>query len=244
MDIIKNIWEYIRYYDVLPSHDSVLAGYGQTVKSLFPEFTVWNYFTGDRADTLFHDDGIDYPHIPLDNVLTCPFNGVVPNNPPDGMAANYIMSYPQSSYSGLLYVGFDGYNLVEWSFSYVAFKDDEYVVKIDCYVNPQGKTDCGIYDFMQYDSILFIPCVVSRWQNNNPYLFDMEIYPFGDIDGSGYLNILDITHLINYIYFDGLAPKYDVLMGDTNCDGYINLLDVAHLISTLYHGGPLPCWQL
>jgi hypothetical protein len=143
-----------------------------------------------------------------------------------------------------LHLEFDGNNDVEWSFSYVTFKDGEYDLTIDCDVSSQGKTDCGIYNFMQYDSVMFIPCVVSPWQDDNNFVFNNQIYPFGDANGSGFLNILDITRLIDYIYAGGWPPEYDVLMGDADCNGLVNLLDIAYLINTLYHNGPLPCEDL
>lgn len=242
--VIKSVWEYLRYYDILPSMDSSLVSYGATVRMIFPEFTVWNYFTGDRGDTSFHDDGFDYPSILIDTVLNCPFMFLSPNYPPDGLASSYILAYPSGFGNGLLHLEFDGNNDVEWSFSYVTFKDGEYDLTVGCEVNAQGITDCGIYDFLQYDSILFIPCIISPWQDDNNYVFDNQIFPFGDVNGNGYLNILDITRLIEYIYGGGLPPEYDVLMGDADCNGLVNLLDVVYLINTLYHNGPLPCEDL
>ncbi|SYZ71862.1 exported hypothetical protein [Candidatus Zixiibacteriota bacterium] len=59
----------------------------------------------------------------------------------------------------------------------------------------------------------------------------------GDLDGSGVLNILDISFLIQYLYKHGPEPD-DINMADVNNSGAINILDVAHLINYLYKSGP------
>nr|MBN2277685.1 dockerin type I repeat-containing protein [candidate division Zixibacteria bacterium] len=240
--IIRNVWEYLRWYDVLPSLDSALYPFGKTVQAIFPEFTAWNYFTQDRADTAYYDDGADYPHILIDQVvLTCEFTGLTAYRPPDGLASNYILTVNNPSGNGLLMLRFDGSNSVKWGFSYITFDDDIADLTTGCAVSSVGKTDCAIYDFARYDSMVFIPCVVSQWQDDNPYVFDTEIHPFGDVDGSGAVNILDVTYLMNYLYKNGLPPKYAYYMGDTNCNGQINILDVSYLVSYLYKSGPEPC---
>ena len=60
----------------------------------------------------------------------------------------------------------------------------------------------------------------------------------GDVDGSGAINILDVTYLINYLYKGGPAP--DLYAADANTDSAINLLDISYLINYLYKGGPPP----
>jgi hypothetical protein len=240
--IIKNIWEHIRYNDPIPSINMALESFGENVETVFPEFTIWNYFTDGKADTIYHNDGIDYPPIVIDQtVASCPFAGITANNPPDGLASNYIVSYPDTTQNGLLNIDFDGVDMVAWGFSYIILKDNTISGTSICSVNTDGETICGIYDFIYYDSIVFIPSVVSQWHNNNEYVFTTEIHPFGDADGSGELNLLDITHIINYLYKSGLPPKHDYYMGDPNCSGAINILDVSYLINYLYRGGPEPC---
>jgi len=64
-------------------------------------------------------------------------------------------------------------------------------------------------------------------------------YYRGDSDGSDDLNILDVTHLINYLYKEGAVP-YPIVAGDANCSETVNLLDVTYLINYLYKGGPPP----
>lgn len=63
----------------------------------------------------------------------------------------------------------------------------------------------------------------------------------GDADGSGVLDLADVTFLVNYLYSNGPAPV-PLAAGDQNCDGRINLTDCSYLISYLFDlGGSQPC---
>ena len=242
VEIIKSVWEYLRYYDPLTAIDSALSPFGKDMQQVFPEFALWNYFTKDRYDTAFHDDGLDYPLIVVGPVVTsCPFTGVLPIIPPDGLASNYIVTYPDTTVNGMLVINFDGANTVQWGFSYAMVENGQVTAVPECEVDYLGRTNCGIYDFVKYDSLIFVPCVVSRWQDDNLYTFGTVIHPFGDIDGSGAINVLDISYLVNYLYKGGMAPRYDISMGDPDCNGRINILDVSYLVDYLYRGGPDPC---
>ncbi|PKK82218.1 MAG: hypothetical protein CVT49_14925 [candidate division Zixibacteria bacterium HGW-Zixibacteria-1] len=242
LDIIRTIWEYARYNNPLTSMNLALNPYGKNMATAFLEFAVWNYFTGTRYDPDYHEDGADYPQIVVAPVAPqCPFSDLLPVIPPDGLASNYIMAYPDTSENGILVVNFDGDNTVSWGFSYILFEGENHQVTTACAVDYMGRTNCGIYDFLRYDSIVFIPCVVSQWHDDNSYVFSTEIHPFGDVDGSGEVNILDITQLIKYLYKSGLPPKYDLRVGDVNCSGNANVLDASYLIYFLYRGGPESC---
>jgi len=61
----------------------------------------------------------------------------------------------------------------------------------------------------------------------------------GDADGSGAVNILDASFLINYLYKGGPAPD-PTESCDVDSSGGINLLDITTLINYLYKFGPEP----
>ncbi|MEW5924400.1 MAG: S8 family serine peptidase, partial [Candidatus Zixiibacteriota bacterium] len=61
----------------------------------------------------------------------------------------------------------------------------------------------------------------------------------GDVDGSGLINLLDVTYLIKYIYKGGPLPL-PPQSADADGDGSTNILDIIYLIRYLYKGGPLP----
>ena len=64
----------------------------------------------------------------------------------------------------------------------------------------------------------------------------------GDADGSGNHNLLDATHIINYLYKEGPPPTpFATCSGDADCNCAVNLLDVTCLIDYLYKDGPAPC---
>jgi Dockerin type I domain len=64
----------------------------------------------------------------------------------------------------------------------------------------------------------------------------------GDANGSGTINIQDITYLVNYLYKSGPAPlPYLLCAGDANCDCKVNIQDITFLINRLYKNGPAPC---
>ncbi len=65
----------------------------------------------------------------------------------------------------------------------------------------------------------------------------------GDANGDELVNILDIVHIINYKYKEGLEP---VIMSssDVNKDHLVNILDIVLLINYKYKSGLAPeCWQ-
>jgi len=242
VDILKSSYEYLRYYDVLPSIDSALDIYGHQVKTVFPEFTEWNYFTSDRADPLYHVDGADYPQIEIDQVVTgFPSAIVEPVYPPDGLGANYIVCYPDPSEEGFFMFHFDGSQYVEWGLTCLLFENGD---EPDLQTVPVGYNGLGqwpIYDFAVFDSMIIIPCVTSRYFNNNEYSIDVEVISYGDVDfSSGPPNILDVIFIINQIYKNGPAPEHDPRMSDFNCDQLLSILDVVYLINAIYKGGPAP----
>lgn len=57
----------------------------------------------------------------------------------------------------------------------------------------------------------------------------------GDVTNNAAIDILDIVHLINYIYKGG-DPPYPMAAADVNGDGSINILDIVALIMCIYKG--------
>ncbi|MCX6828287.1 MAG: dockerin type I domain-containing protein [candidate division Zixibacteria bacterium] len=61
----------------------------------------------------------------------------------------------------------------------------------------------------------------------------------GDADGSGSVNLADVTYLINFLYKGQAAPD-PKQCADVNNNCLINTQDVTYLINFLYKGGPPP----
>lgn len=245
IDLLKSSFEYLRYYDALPSVDSALDLHGQKVKTVFQEFALWNYFTSDKADPAYHADGAYYPQIVIDQVVTgFPTATIEPVHPPDGLSANYIVSYPNPSEEGFFKFHFDGSLYVKWNLTCLFFENGGGPVIESFPADHNGLSQWEIYDFALLDSMIIIPSVVSRYLDDNDYNINVEVISYGDVDfSSGPPNILDVVFIINQIYKDGPLPDYDPKMSDTNCDELINILDVVALINSIYKGGlsPGPC---
>jgi hypothetical protein len=60
----------------------------------------------------------------------------------------------------------------------------------------------------------------------------------GDANHNGFVNIQDITYLINHLYKGGPAPVPSWQAGDVNHSGNLNIQDITYLINFLYKGGP------
>lgn len=61
----------------------------------------------------------------------------------------------------------------------------------------------------------------------------------GDTDGSGQVDIDDVTYRVAYIFSGGPAPEpYE--SGDVDCSGAIDIDDVVYLTAYIFSGGPPP----
>jgi hypothetical protein len=84
-----------------------------------------------------------------------------------------------------------------------------------------------------------VPCWrYNRRLNNIGPIRNLEV-ACGDADGTGAVNILDATFIINYLYRDGPAPDPPE-NADIDSSGGINILDVGYLVNYLYRNGPEP----
>ncbi|SYZ74405.1 exported hypothetical protein [Candidatus Zixiibacteriota bacterium] len=61
----------------------------------------------------------------------------------------------------------------------------------------------------------------------------------GDANRNGVINILDVSHVINYLYKSG-SPPIPPQSADVNLSGSVNILDATYLIDYLYRSGPAP----
>lgn len=66
-----------------------------------------------------------------------------------------------------------------------------------------------------------------------------QVFVCGDVNNDGVINILDITHLIAYLYKGGPPPVIQEA-ADVDSSGEIDLLDITCLINYLYREGPEP----
>jgi hypothetical protein len=62
----------------------------------------------------------------------------------------------------------------------------------------------------------------------------------GDANGSGTINVADVTYLVDYLFREGPEPV-PFLAGDCNSDDLVNVVDLTYLVNYLFRGGPAPC---
>ncbi len=67
-----------------------------------------------------------------------------------------------------------------------------------------------------------------------------EEYLCGDSNEDGIVNIEDIIHTVNYIFYSSVQPR-PFEAGDVNCDGLMNISDVVYTINYIFLSGSAPC---
>jgi hypothetical protein len=67
----------------------------------------------------------------------------------------------------------------------------------------------------------------------------VAIFTSGDCNKDGFIDIGDVTYLINYLFLGDSAPE-PMQAGDANCDGGVDIADAIYLINYLFIGGPSP----
>jgi subtilisin family serine protease len=63
-------------------------------------------------------------------------------------------------------------------------------------------------------------------------------YVYGDANGDGVVNAVDLVYLLNYLFLSGPPPD-PLSASDPNGDCVINIADIVYLSNYLYCGGPI-----
>ncbi len=83
---------------------------------------------------------------------------------------------------------------------------------------------------------------VSAW--SAPYrfylFFDASKLTVGDVNGDGFINLMDLVYLVEYLFQGGLPPG-PIQAGDVNCDGKCAIGDLLYLVNYMFKFGPAPC---
>jgi hypothetical protein len=114
------------------------------------------------------------------------------------------------------------------------------------WVPPVGDWTVNVY----IDTLPVFPPTFNGHENTSaempdapPICFDIVAQSFirGDMDDNMTVDLADLTRLINYMFFNGPAPKYPE-SADVNGDGRLNIADVVFLVRYIFSGGPEPAW--
>ena len=69
--------------------------------------------------------------------------------------------------------------------------------------------------------------------------FSIISYVYGDANGNRKVDVVDVVHLINYLFNEGPVPT-PMAAGDPNGDCKVDVVDVVYLINYLFGEGPAP----
>ncbi|MEE9553331.1 MAG: MXAN_6640 family putative metalloprotease [candidate division Zixibacteria bacterium] len=168
VDIVREIWEICGQtggYNALYAMESVLQSRSSSLSDGFLEFTVWNFHSGNFADPLnFYSEGALFPEVDtagyIGNLDVLPVHISFLSNPPEHLAANYIIVATNDKPGGLR-VNFDGEDLASasWYTGLLAYwpGDSEWRDMGVGYGSGAGTDEWRDWDFFSY--LVVIPTV-------------------------------------------------------------------------------------
>ncbi len=129
----------------------------------------------------------------------------------------------------------EGATLYEWT---LMLEPGVYLFEINDSAN-DGIFSPGYYQVVHNGNILVGPGGDFDSQEITSFVVELTIL-LGDLDGDGFLNILDVARFIEIVTETGDAPTFDELsLMDMNGDGNHNILDVVMLIEEVLDTGSL-----
>ncbi len=170
VDIMRRIWEEcgrVPESNVWPAVDSITGDLGET----FREFTVWNFFTADRADTAnyYSEGNLWYSYgSPIQiNTWWCPYlyhdsypvevDSVYGPCQAQGLAADYIFFSPYADSAGGLRIEFDGSSNDSWRGSVIGYSHDSVVVET-LLMSPEKQDGVAyVVNWDRFDYVVFVP---------------------------------------------------------------------------------------
>lgn len=245
-DVIKSIWTAcgdVQGDNVLPATDATLLSKGSSLNNAFREFSIWNYFTGSRSDTInYYSEGFLYPLVKVDpgqQYSIYPVNVASVPDPPEVLSSNYVEFAPDLTFSpDNLTFYLNGSDSAQWKASIIGYSstNPKYLAEITLDSLQVGRAK--VNNWGSYSKIMLIPAVVTRTSGSFNYSY--AAFKCGDANTSGNVNIADIVYLVSYLFKSGFPPA-PMQSGDANSDGVVNVADIVYLISYLFKHGPQPC---
>lgn len=180
-DVIRQIWQgcgEVDGYNVLPATAAALGNFGTTFDDAFQEFTVWNYFTSYRADTLNKYSEANLwsdtmrtiyytTSFPLDDTLE---EAIAGSDTPQPLSANYFVINRTSSVTGGLTIWFNGDQDLsgndEWRANVLGWDPAQNSV-VQLYVNSSTGSGSGVFrGWQHYANIVIIPAIYGSTYDN------------------------------------------------------------------------------
>jgi len=227
--IVRLMWEeYGQNYasgfptSLFPIYDNTISIVSNGQKSLsdaYMNYAIWRYFTGDRSTVnQYFYDGSAYCTSPVESFYDEHF--ILKTNkgsaryislPSDDIDLVVTTDNPADLQLTLLETNNDGDLLV----TYIDPEDNSFPMTINA-----------------ANTNLLVGTVNFTSQASNDiefYVEELEIPLIGDINFDGYLDILDVVLLIDYIVY----PISYLYQADLNDDGVVNVLDVVSLVNNI-----------
>jgi hypothetical protein len=190
IDIMKDIWtkcgQVIGSYQIQATNDALIAR-GSNYDAAFREFTVWNFFTGTRADTInFYSEGNKYPKImPVisDRHETYPVHKDYVSYPPQNLGSNYVWFIVPTSSPGGLKMYFDGDDNADWRVSVIGYKSGSPPWFSEFNLDSLFKNGLlSLYNWTLYSDIVMVPAMVTKYSTSFNYSYSDTFDSGLDVD--------------------------------------------------------------
>ena len=174
VDVIRKIWIKCGEeagYNTIEATNSVLDSLGSSYDDAFREFTLWNFFTNSRADTvnfysegnLFDADSKINPVIGHNHHFSSQdsFCQSEVSHPPEYLGSNYIFFHPHTSPGGArLY--FYGDSTAAWRVSLIGYRPSQPVYFSELILDSLQNGFSEVFDAHLYVNLVMVPAVISK----------------------------------------------------------------------------------
>ncbi len=158
VDIVRSIWEYCVTTKALQAAQTALADRGSSLAEAFQLFTVWNYFTGSRANQdLYYDEGDKYPTVTFKNRhIQYPASG---EGTIDHLAADYIGFIPMGA-TDSLFTSFAGAP-ASWGLTAIDYQSSTVHAVNDIALNANHEGFHTTPSWSNFIEVVLIPCITN-----------------------------------------------------------------------------------
>ena len=221
--IIKQIWE--QFSIINNAHSSIntilVNNYSTTFINTWIEFCTRNLYNGYYEDMnnsfYYYADQINASPIMMNdfNYLS---NSVIVNELLDNESIIIKAFEPSLDF----FINID--NLNENIMGNIVMQGQELI-------NFSPIEDLNYYYTEEIDKIyLFLG---SQQESNLNLDLSVYNYNFGDINQNNFINVVDIIHIVNYIFSDLVLTDFQIILSDINLDSNIDILDVIEVVNII-----------
>jgi len=234
-EIIKKIWEKCAEVpgdNALQAMDEILqrSPYNSSLKDAFREFTIWNYFIGERAiPELFFSEGdlfVDYSGNPLEMMVerTHKDYPVTTSGPqfthrPEDLGSNYLVFEPYPDSVGGLNIDFSGFDTDQWKASVATYTEGFLPLTFEVNLDESQLGNAQVYNWNNYSEMVLIPSVISQGGTilsyNYNYSANYDTALYGEQLFPPWLTTNPRGPMVGYT---SKTLKFDVIATDQNPD--------------------------